>query len=415
MIRHAAAALRRVRLTCFAALWMSSPGVALAQSTPNRECAASDAAAPQSVLLPPACGTAGFKISPQQRRTRQLAIVITGRSVYVRAIRLKYAAHTTGTGRQFDMPLHRLLLSGETTADFPTLRDGLALQSVAIDVNPAGYGGLSAVFTLMGSSDAPSQDAPSQTASAMTTGSVTQTAATPAMLDPREWVLVGSTAAHPSLTRDTVVIGRAKGRFDRLVISSRGGDTPVQSVVVTPLSGPAYAIDLRTTIAAGTLSRVIAIEPADFVRDVAISYATAAASANAVVVEVRGHYADNWLGTIGENRQINGGWVLLGTVDVIASPHRPMARDALRVPGQDGQFKRLRLVARRGAVEMAGLIVDAGSGRQQSMPINTVLVPDQEQMPIVLDTPQAIESVALSPRLHSTSRIDATVEVWAQY
>ena len=105
---------------------------------------------------------------------------------------------------------------------------------------------------------------------------------------------------------------------------------------------------------------------------------------------------------------------MLGAADIVVSPHQ--RRDRFQVGGHAGPFKKLRFVARRGAVDLAGVTVDAGDGRQETLPINTMLLPDAQSAPFALTNgAMPIGSVALMPRLHANSRIDASVEVWAQY
>ena len=134
------------------------------------------------------------------------------------------------------------------------------------------------------------------------------------------------------------------------------------------------------------------------------------------ILEVRGHYSESWLGKIGENRQYAGGWVMLGTVDIVASPHTTMPRDRFRIAGQEGPFKKLKFVARRGAVDLNSVSINAGDGREETVPINTILLPGVQTAPFVLSNgAMPIGTIALSPRLHSSSRVDASVEVWAQY
>ena len=236
-------------------------------------------------------------------------------------------------GKRRRLPCTVCCRSATATASIPTTRAGLGLQSVTVDVSPPGYGAEQVVLTLSGMSD------PSQNRTGDWTGSTVAVQPVSA----GDLTLIGSTTAHLSQLRDTITIGRTKGRFDAIVIASQGNDLPVQSVLVMPVNGTAFAIDLRRTIAPGTVSDVIVLDPPDFLHEVTVTYATAAPQARVPTLEVRGRYAADWLGKIGENRQYAGGWILLGTVDVVVGPHMAAAPNRFSIAGQDGPFKKLRL------------------------------------------------------------------------
>ena len=382
--------------------------LAAAQSKPAAAACATAAgpSAPNTLSVPATCGTITFPVDADLRQHGQLHIAVRDGNLFVRTLTLEYAS--TGSGpRRGEVPLRRLLGAGETTAPFATSREGLNLVSVSLQVNPATSGSEPATLALV---------SPSAAGAA---ANATRSAARPAsvgVLATDEWVLAGSVQAHLSQLRDTISIGRGKGRFDQLVISSRDADLPVQSVQVVPVTGAPFAAEVRTLITAGTVSQMIALNPPDFIREVTVTYGTPTPQPRTPTVEVRARYAESWRGKFGENRQYAGGWVLLGTVDVVAMPHTPQRRDLMRIQGQEGPFKRVRLVARRGAVDMVTMTVDAGDGRTEALPVNAVLMPDKETAPFAFTAgPMPLAAVTLTPRIRPQSRIDATVEVWAQY
>ncbi len=359
--------------------------------------------------LPATCGSATFAIDAALRRFGSLRLA-TGEAVYVRTITLSYGASTGGQHQQTQLALHRLLAAGEFTDAFATTHRGLVLLAVTVDVNPAGYGAAQVALALADAdgrlADAAMQAVPKTEAAPIATAALASTA----------WMMIGSTVAHLPELRDRVVVGRDKGRFDSLVISSRGGDLPVQSVLVSPVNGTPFAVDLRTVVAPGTLSRVIPLDPPDFVHEVTVTYGTPSSLARQPTLEVRGHYSDNWLGKVGENRHYAGGWVMLGTADIVVSPHSSAPRSNFRVDGHEGPFKKLRFVARRGSVSLGDVTIDVGDGRTETVPVNAVLLPDAQSVPFALAAGSLpIASIVLSPKLTAKSRLDATVEVWAQY
>ena len=370
---------------------------AVAQFTAAPACAvAPDEQSANIRVLGAVCGTATFAVSAADRRLGELRIEAAD-GIYIRTVSLRYASGG-GTAQDVPMPLHRLLNAGEATAPFPTTRAGLGLVSVTVDVNPPGYGrgGVRLVLTSPNGEAAHSTAVEPQAAAAG-----------------GDYVLIGSSFVHLQQLRDTIAIGRDKGRFDSLVIASRGNDVPVQSIVVVPVNGPAFTADIRTLIAPGTASGAIAIDPPDFLHEVTITYGTVAAQSRTPAIEVRGRDSENWLGKVGENRQYAGGWVMLGAADIVVAPHS--RRTAFRIGGQAGPFRKLRFVARRGAVDLVGVTVDAGDGRQETLPVNAMLLPDTQSAPVTLSGSMPIGSVALAPRLNANSRLDAAVEVWAQY
>lgn len=363
-----------------------------------------DPAAPHVRTFAGTCGTAVFPITPRDRQGGQLSLQVARGQLYVRVLRLTYA--NGGASVQSDMRLHRLFTDGEATPVFATSRDGLPLISVTADVAPPGAGA-DPVYLALGTS----------AANGIATGSVVAAPATIGALAGHGWVMAASANANLASRRDTLEIGRQKGRFEALVLSGRGQDLPVQSVQIVPFSGLAFTVDLSATLAAGTLSVPIAINPPDFLRSVTITYGTPSPQAlqRLAVVEVRGRHAETWAGAVGENRQHAGGWLLLGTVDVVIVPHRP--RPSLRLSGAEGSFKKLRFISRRGSIDLVGATVEAGDGRSETIAINALLAPDQPSPPQGFTNGAAlpIATISLMPRLRAQSRIDATVEVWAQY
>ena len=354
--------------------------------------------------VPPGCGTAILAVDAGMRRQGMLDVRVGRGSVYVRNLKLIYTGSGNAiAGQIVDVQVHRLMEEGETVAPVAVSRNGLGLASVVVNVSPPGYGSEHPVLVLAGQQDAVAAEAAAAAAAEAS--------------EPKEWALIGSSFAHLERLRDGIAIGRQKGRFDRLVLSTRGNDLPVQSVQVIPYSNPPFTTDLRTTLVPGTFGKVIAIDPPDFVREVIVSYTTSAPQTRPPAIEVRGRYAENWQGRTGENRQVAGGWVLLGTVEVVASPHRAGPRGPYSVQGQEGAvFKRVRFVARRAAVAIAGATVDTAGGQQEAVPVSTMLLPDVETQAFAFASgPVAIAKLAIRPVLHPQSRVDATVEVWAQY
>lgn len=392
-------------LTVSAAFGVTS-FTAAAQFMADKACAVQPEGAATNILaLSATCGSATFKVDAALRRLGDLRIAADS-NIYVRKVSLVYGSATGGTTERTEIQWHRLLGGGETTQAFPATRSGLGLLSVTVDVNPTGYGSERVQLALAGAS----------VGEQMPQSSSAQAKLTTAPQSLADWVLIGSTVAHLTLLRDTVAIGRGKGRFDGLVISSRVNDLPVQSVVVVPVNGPAFSADLRTMLAPGALSGVITVDPPDFLHEVIVTYAASPVQLRIPTLEIRGHYAESWVGRVGENRQYAGGWILLGTADVVVGSHASAKRDGYRVAGQDGPFKKLRFVARRGAVDLADVTVDAGDGRQETVPVNAVLVPDAQSAPVTFASgPLPLRSVIISPRLRTNSRLDASVEVWAQY
>lgn len=357
-------------------------------------------------VLPATCGSATFTVDATLRRQAEVRIVAAN-NIYIRKIRLTYGSSTGGPAQLAEIQLHRLLGAGEPTDPIATSRGGLGLQSVTVDVSPPGYGVDPVQLSLLGPDDGVAVGGNGVSSDVTTSSWKT--------VPSSEWVLIGSTFAHLAQLRDTITIGRGKGRFDGLTIAARSNDLPVQSVVVSPVNGTPFTVDLRTSVTPGILSGIIPIDPPDFIHEVTVTYATIPLQSRVPTLEIRGRYTESWLGRTGENRQYAGGWVMLGTVDVIVRPHAG-ARTGFRVDGQEGQFKKMRFVARRGAVDLVGVTIDGGDGRQETMPINALLMPDIQSAPFAFSaSAMPIASVSLSPRLHAGSRIDASVEVWAQY
>jgi hypothetical protein len=364
-----------------------------------------DASAPHVRVLSETCGTAAFVVAAGDRQMGTTSLVVLRGQAYVRTLRLTYG---DGLNRvQSEMRVHRLIGENEATPLFATkAADGRALTSVIVDIAPPGSGTDPVVLALGDGANRP-----------LTTGALARNPQPAAALDTREWVLAASARANLATRRDVLEIGRQKGRLETLVLSARGADLPIQSVQIVPIEGQAFTVNFGTMLTAGAVSAPIVIDPPDFVRTVTVTYGTPSPQAlqRAPVIEVRARQAETWGGQNGENRQYAGGWLLLGAVDVVVSPHQP--RPAFRIAGREGSFRKLRFIARRGAIDLAGVTIDAGEGRSETLPINTLLMPDQpsQAQGFANGAVLPISSISLMPRLRSQSRMDATLEVWAQY
>ena len=369
-----------------------------------------DGQPPDVRALPSGCGIVSFPVDAGLRQRGELQLAVGGSSVYARSIKLTYGnpAIDASAGVQ-EITLHRLLEAGDASPSFPTARDGRPLMLVTLDVSPPAYGADPPLVMLGAANGA------GQAETGTPTPGATRTAK--AALDMTQWVEIGSAFAQIDKLQDHISIGQQKGKFDRLVLSSHGGDVPVQRVQVVPVNAPPFAVDVRAVIAPGMLSGTIAIEPPDLLREVVVTYGTAAPGRRAAAIEVYGRYDENWLGRTGENLQFAGGWVMLGTADVIASRTSGAARGGLRVGGQENaRFKRLRFVARRGAISLMSVMVDSGGGQQETLAVEALLQQDIASKPVEFKSgPLAIESLTLTPRVRPHGMMDATVEVWAQY
>jgi hypothetical protein len=386
-------------IACHAAFMFSVSGSAHACAT------IPDASAQHVRVLADTCGTATFAVPASDRQTATLSLNVARGQAYMRTLRLSYGSGINGL--QAEMRVHRLVGEGEATPLFATkAADGRPLISIVVEMAPPGRGGEPVVLVLGDGGNRP-----------LTTGALApkQQPATP--LDTRDWVLAASVRANLAARRDVLEIGRQKGRLESLALSTRGADIPVQSVQIIPFDGQVFTVDHGTTLTAGAVSVPIMIDPPDFIRAVVVTYGTPSPQAvqRTSVIEVRARQSESWGGPIGENRQYAGGWMLIGTVDVIVAPHH--VRPPFRLPVQQGTFKKLRFIARRSAIDLAGVTVEAGEGRSETLAINTLLTPDQPSQAQGFSNGAAlpISAISLMPRLRSQSRMDATLEVWAQY
>jgi hypothetical protein len=364
-----------------------------------------DASAQHVRVLSDACGTATFVVPASDRQSGTLALNVARGQAFVRTVRLHYGSGINGLPAE--MRVHRLVGEGEATPLFATkAADGRPLMSVTVDIAPAGSGAQPVVLALGDGGSRP-----------LTTGALAGQPQPAAAADMRDWVLTASARANLAARRDMLEIGRQKGRLESLALSTRGADLPIQSVQIIPFDGQAYTVNLGATLREGAASVPLVIDPPDFIRAVVVTYGTPSVqvSQRVPVIEVRALQSVSWGGSIGENRQYAGGWMLLGTVDVIVAPHQP--RPALRIPGREGAFRKLRFVARRGAIDLASVTVDAGGGRNETLAVNTLLMPDQASQAQGFSNGEAltIGAISLMPRLRNQSRMDATLEVWAQY
>jgi hypothetical protein len=159
-----------------------------------------------------------------------------------------------------------------------------------------------------------------------------------------------------------------------------------------------------------------------FIREIQMLYRSQPSLKGQARVEVTGQYAEGWLGSGGEGRKYNEGWVLLGAQ---TAGFTGFDRDTIAVGANEGGFSRLRVVAKDRAITLREVRVKFLSGPDEVFTMNERVDPDMPYGPLDFKGGKApIASIEAKYR----SRFDilkglksvlagtpAVVQIWGQH
>lgn len=325
-----------------------------------------------------------------------LRIRVDGGSVFIRSVRI------TGEGaRVTETPLRRVLGAGET-ADVST--GAKRVRDVAVLLAPADSDAVSLTL-LVPSSATPVAAPPAQDAATPRRE--------PAAALPRDVRMIAARAVNAGLASAPIPVGRDKGRFDWIGIQVAEGAAAIAEVRLTLSGGEVLRFGVGSTVTTGD---VVALAlPGDgghSVSSIAVLPQPNGPPQGRAVVEVLARYATGWVGETGENRQMAAGWVLAG----IARPAgRRSERQVIAVGDELGRYRRIRLVARNGDIDLREIVIAGSGGGRETRSVNQPLFRDQPLAAIDLDGARQVDTVTVSARARSAHAPDTVVEVWLQH
>lgn len=329
-------------------------------------------------------------------RTGSFRIRVDGGSVFIRSVLV-----TAENAPVKEVPLRLILGPGETT-DVPA--SATRIRDVAILVTPAWSEGIS--LTILAPAAARS------TAAAPQQGPKTPTEKGRGEL-PANLRAIAAGAIIPGSAATAIPIGRDKGRLDWIGIQVAEGSASLAEVRMTLTGGEMLRFGVGRP---ATMGDVIALalpgEGGHSVSSISVLPAPNAPPRGRAVIQVLARYAPGWTGEAGENRQISAGWVLAG---VVRPAGRRSERQVVTVGDDLGRYRRVRLLARNGDIDVREIIIAGSGGGREIRSINQPLIRDQPLAPIDLEGARQVDSVTVAARARSAHAPETVLEVWLQH
>lgn len=231
-------------------------------------------------------------------------------------------------------------------------------------------------------------------------------------------VLFGAQYVGFAVDRDVIRVGAEIGKFDKLRLRVLDNDVFIKDLRVIYANGDADDLAVNAEVKANTVTQWFALKGDRFIKEVQMVYRAKPSFKGQARVEVRGQFADGWLGPNGEGRKFNQGWVLLGaqTAGFIG-----FDKDVIPVGKNEGGFRRIRVTVKDRAITLNELRVIYASGQEDVIPVKTKVEAGSTYGPI--DLKGGSRSIKEIQARYRSRFIDkdakgkgmATVEVWAQH
>lgn len=182
-----------------------------------------------------------------------------------------------------------------------------------------------------------------------------------------------------AIDRDVIKVGGDVGKFGRIRLRVIGNDIHIDSLRVIYVDGESEDIAIDADVRANTKTGWFDLNRNDFIREIQMVYSSRANLKGQARVEVTGQYADDWLGTDGEGRKYNEGWVLLGAQ---TAGFTGFDRDTITVGENEGGFTRLRVTAKDRAITLREVRVKYFTGPDEVFTMNERVDPDHSYGPL---------------------------------
>ena len=237
---------------------------------------------------------------------------------------------------------------------------------------------------------------------------------------PRGWVPLGVGIAEFDRDRDTIKVGKEKGRFDKVVFRVRRANVYIRRITVVYGNGEEDRVRIRELVRADSRQRTLDLKGSRFVREIVLRYRTPDDAPRRARVHVFGQHPKGWRGAGRPPTAKPGpivrqdGWVLLGRQKAGLG----VDRDVIRVGRQFGQFRQVRLDVRgkgRRGVRVYDVKVIYGNGE-----VDNIFVPNKIPLggssgPLDLQgRRRTIEEVQLVYRTRLNLFGETQVEIWGR-
>jgi len=225
-----------------------------------------------------------------------------------------------------------------------------------------------------------------------------------------------------ALDRDVIKVGGELGKFDRIRLRVLGNAIHIVSLKVIYIDSDSEDVAVDAEIKANKKTQWFELKGDRFIREIQMVYRSQPNLKGQARVEVTGQYANGWLGSGGEGRKYNEGWVLLGaqTAGFTGFDH-----DTISVGENEGGFTRLRVTAKDRAITLKEIRVKFLSGPDEVFTMRERVDPGKPYGPLEFKGGKAPIKVI---EARYRSRFDlmkglknvvdgkpAVVEIWGQH
>ncbi|MBA2125992.1 DUF2541 domain-containing protein [Hyphomicrobium methylovorum] len=270
--------------------------------------------------------------------------------------------------------------------------------------------------------DRPSRRRPERTESSDLTVRPTvpvATKATPGQATAGGDVLFGAQNVGFLTDRDVIRVGNEVGKFAKIRLRVLDNDIHITEMKVVYNNGESDTLAVNADIPKNSRTNWIDLRGDRFIKEIQLVYRSRPNFNGQARIEVFGRYAPNWLGSSGEGRKYNQGWLLLGaqTAGFVG-----FDKDIIPVASNQGGFRRLRVTVRDRAITLNEVKIIYADGTDETVPVRTKVDAGGSYGPIDLKgrRRQAIDHIEARYRsrfFDSSARGKgaAIVEIWGQH
>jgi hypothetical protein len=213
---------------------------------------------------------------------------------------------------------------------------------------------------------------------ATTPTSPAPSAAKPGIVEGND-VMFGYQNVGFALDRDVIKVGGEVGKFDRIRLRVLGNAIHILTLKVVYVDGEQEDIAVDADIKENAKTGWFELKGGRFIREIQMLYSSKPSLKGQARVEVTGQYADGWLGSGGEGRKYNEGWVLIGAQ---TAGFTGFDRDTITVGKNEGGFSSLRVTAKERAITLREVRVKYFDGPDEVFTMNERVDADKSYGPL---------------------------------
>lgn len=227
-------------------------------------------------------------------------------------------------------------------------------------------------------------------------------------------VLFGAQKISSLVDRDIIRVRPNIGRFNKVRFRALKRSIDVEEIEAIYADGKRERLLRDTRLRRNRKSKWVPLRHAGFIKELRVIYRSRPRRNRTARIEVFGEYDEDWLGSDGEGRKHNDGWVLLGTD---TAGMAGFDKVTIKVGDNDG-YKKLRVAVKNNDIKMRYLTVVYDDGSKDDVTERRQRVrAGKAAGPFELEKGAAIKEIRGGWRAPASSRRHrryATVQVWGK-